>query len=224
MKKIMGILTLLTLFIALACQAQTSLEVNENGKYRLAKDSANDTWRTSRITAEPAAEAYVDYFNQAITQPGIPVVVKKETAKILRYKPLFRQIREVDRLEIVYNSSDKRIRTMKSRGAEEKKDPVLAALIIFSLLSTIILYIFERTNNIGLGSHFFIASIFITFIAACALIIKAIVNNTGMLSLSGVFVFLAAFAVTRISISDRRELWSVVYLLSIVAAMIHMYI
>jgi hypothetical protein len=159
-------------FVATICSAQVSVEVNEDGKYKVMRSGE---WRDSGVKAEETAADYVDYFPEAINNPGSLILVE-EGKKFLRFKPFFKKVEEFRRMDIIYDDSEGIIDLVEIKKERESE----SYLILLSLMALILIIVsnilFIKSYNIISALAIFVSAVsFLSFFYFLNSLIRGIV-------------------------------------------------
>jgi hypothetical protein len=164
-------------FVATICSAQVELEGNKEGVYRIKENTQE--WAPSEITAEPEAVKYIDNFSQAISAPDIPILVG-QSEKILKLKPVFKKLVEVEEHFIVYKEDGDSIGFFIK--VKKREEP--SYLILFSIASILLMVIsnilFKKSCDVAAFAAFvaafaaaFTFAAFAAFVAAFTFAVTA---------------------------------------------------
>jgi hypothetical protein len=167
-------------FVATICSAQVELEGNKEGVYRIKENTQE--WAPSEITAEPEAVKYIDNFSQAISAPDIPILVG-QSEKILKLKPVFKKLVEVEEHFIVYKEDGDSIGFFIK--VKKREEP--SYLILFSIASILLMVI----SNILFKKSCDVATLAATFAVTAAFVAAF---TFAAFAATFAFVFAAAFA------------------------------
>lgn len=124
-------LILLFVFLPIISSAQVPLERNWDGDYQVAK-----TIDSSNVVAEEAALKYIEMFSWAVNSPGELISVERNE-RILKLKPVFKKLVEIEEFFIVYDSASEKISYLETKKEKEER----SYLILFSIASLILMII-----------------------------------------------------------------------------------
>lgn len=141
-------------FVTTICSAQIELEGNKEGVYRVKEDTQE--WALSGITAEFEAIKYVDKFPQAINDPGTPILVKQDK-KVLKLKPVFKELVEVKKNFIIYNNSTEAINYLETKETKEEFSYLVLIIVASLILIIISTILFKKAKKHSLSIIFFAA-------------------------------------------------------------------
>ncbi len=157
MKKIVVFLSLF-LSLGLIVQAQVKLERNTVGEYRV--EVANKNWYPTNIVADLATLRYIKFFDEVISNPNKPILVYQKE-KIIKLKPVFKKLIEVEKGELIYNQTTKKISLLVDKKREVRSSYLILFALI-SIMSMISSNLFFKENS-GLAAAATVATAFATF-------------------------------------------------------------
>jgi hypothetical protein len=193
-------------FVATICSAQVELEGNKEGVYRIKENTQE--WAPSEITAEPEAVKYIDNFSQAISAPDIPILVG-QSEKILKLKPVFKKLVEVEEHFIVYKEDGDSIGFFIK--VKKREEP--SYLILFSIASILLMVIsnilFKKSCDVATLAAAFTFAVTAAFVAAFTFAVTA----AFVAAFAATFAaFAAAFAATA-AYKDYKVVFIIFYIL-----------
>jgi hypothetical protein len=144
------------ILVTTICGAQIELECNSECKYRIKEDVQE--WAPSEITAEPGAIKYIDNFSRAIQNPDIPILVD-QSEKILKLKPIFKKLVEIEEYFIIYNSQTKNIDYIEVAPTKEEESSYLILFSIVSIFLMIISNILYKKGQAAAAFAFVVAAV-----------------------------------------------------------------
>lgn len=173
---------LIILFVvatATVCSTNITMEFKK-GVYVVKNDSLKGA--PSAISVELKSISYMDYFSEAISNPGAPVLVG-QIEKIRQLKPVFKKLVETEERFIVYNDATKIMSYVESKKTTEKP----SYIILFSVTSIILMIM----SSILLKKEYYVFFVVVIFAAAFAAIYAGAVSAEFSLAAT-VFAFAAA--------------------------------
>lgn len=197
-------------FLIISANAQI-VQKNEEGQYRII---SQNKWENTEIRVEKDAQAYINFFSEAISRPGTVVIVEKNK-KILKLKLMFKKLVETKEKGIKYDETKQIIRIIKT--TEQKEEPSYLILLgviplILMVTANILLKKYRRTATLFTVFSFFAAVAAFSF-AAAGFDLDDQVFDVPLLSVAFFAAGSSFFAVVLIKEIGVYRLFSVVYCL-----------
>ncbi len=125
-------------------------------------------------TIERKARKYHEFFDEAIANPGMPVLVRQ--FKELKLKSMFKEVIKIREGFIVYNEAENRIFYLETRREKDERESLLIIVSLLSLIFIIVLNIeIKRGYNLPFGLRFFLIFVVVGLFVLAALTINAFV-------------------------------------------------
>jgi hypothetical protein len=144
-------------FVTTICSAQINLQINKEGDYR---ENSKFEWFPSEIIADSLAIKYINRFAEAKANPGKNILVY-ESKKIIKLKPVFKKLVEIEKAFIVYNKQTKNIDYIKTKPIRQRES---CYLILFSVISIFLMMAFNILSNKNLIGYAVLIAIIATLI------------------------------------------------------------